>query len=143
MSSASSAALVRLKIGGTPIDGVFGPLTEQAVKNFQAGEGIAVDGIVGPITWSHLPAYREASPTLKKGSLGPDVALLQQVMTNATVPYPGPIDGIFGAKTDAAVRSSHSEIGVTVDGIVGDETWLSPAHAAGATLESLSGIFHG
>jgi peptidoglycan hydrolase-like protein with peptidoglycan-binding domain len=33
------------------VDGDFGPLTEQAVREFQLGQGIEVDGIVGPITW--------------------------------------------------------------------------------------------
>jgi Putative peptidoglycan binding domain/Putative amidase domain len=35
-------------------DGAFGPLTENAVKDFQKKEGIGVDGIVGPITWHKL-----------------------------------------------------------------------------------------
>jgi lysozyme len=48
-----------------PADGIFGPLTEQAVKNWQRlhdehgrivapGKGLAVDGIVGPKTWKAL-----------------------------------------------------------------------------------------
>jgi hypothetical protein len=35
-------------------DGVFGPMTENAVKVFQKSQGLAVDGIVGPLTWSAL-----------------------------------------------------------------------------------------
>jgi peptidoglycan hydrolase-like protein with peptidoglycan-binding domain len=38
---------------GTP-DGVFGPKTELAVKNFQKDNRLFVDGIVGPRTWLKL-----------------------------------------------------------------------------------------
>ncbi|GMV32692.1 MAG: hypothetical protein AMXMBFR60_05210 [Chloroflexota bacterium] len=36
------------------VDGIFGPVTAQAVKDFQSSKGIASDGIVGPITWQKL-----------------------------------------------------------------------------------------
>lgn len=36
------------------VDGIFGPATAQAVKDFQTSKGIASDGIVGPITWRKL-----------------------------------------------------------------------------------------
>ena len=35
-------------------DGIFGPLTEEAVKEFQANNGLTVDGIVGQKTWDKL-----------------------------------------------------------------------------------------
>lgn len=36
------------------IDGIFGPLTEEAVKEFQKEHNLQVDGIVGPKTWAVL-----------------------------------------------------------------------------------------
>jgi len=36
------------------VDGIFGPLTEAAVKDFQSKQGITVDGIVGPVTWGKM-----------------------------------------------------------------------------------------
>jgi peptidoglycan hydrolase-like protein with peptidoglycan-binding domain/predicted secreted Zn-dependent protease len=36
------------------VDGIFGPITHQAVVAFQKENGLAVDGIVGPNTWTIL-----------------------------------------------------------------------------------------
>jgi hypothetical protein len=41
------------------IDGVFGPATEDAVVQFQAGQGLIADGIVGARTWAALLAGPE------------------------------------------------------------------------------------
>ena len=35
-------------------DGIFGPLTENAVKDFQESYSLVPDGIVGPLTWGAL-----------------------------------------------------------------------------------------
>ena len=37
-------------------DGIFGPLTEEAVKEFQKANGLTADGIVGNSTWAKLGA---------------------------------------------------------------------------------------
>jgi len=36
------------------VDGIFGPITENAVRTYQLFQGLTVDGIVGPITWGAL-----------------------------------------------------------------------------------------
>lgn len=35
-------------------DGIFGPLTDEAVKEFQKSNGLTIDGIVGAKTWAKL-----------------------------------------------------------------------------------------
>jgi peptidoglycan hydrolase-like protein with peptidoglycan-binding domain len=134
-----------------PITGIFDASLETSVKNFQSSVGLTADGIVGLATWAKLPAYREASPTLKAGSEGPVVAYLQRALAGAVVavsfaPYTGPIDGIFGPLTDAAVRALQTWALQSVDGVVGDDTWftwLTPGTAQQLTLENASGLLNG
>jgi len=56
-SGSAVRVLQRLLIShgyGMRIDGVFGPLTETAVKAFQNRRSLLVDGIVGNRTWGEL-----------------------------------------------------------------------------------------
>lgn len=36
------------------LDGIFGPMTEECVKTYQARHDLEADGIVGPLTWEEL-----------------------------------------------------------------------------------------
>ncbi|GHH20486.1 peptidoglycan-binding protein [Streptomyces lanatus] len=46
--------LRRAGISPGDVDGIFGPLTERAVKQAQQRAGLVVDGIIGPHTWKVL-----------------------------------------------------------------------------------------
>lgn len=47
--------LLNEKMGaGLAVDGIFGPKTNQAVRDYQKKNGLQVDGIVGPKTWASL-----------------------------------------------------------------------------------------
>lgn len=43
------------------VDGKMGPLTREAVREFQRVHGLTVDGIVGRKTWAQLSPYRDLS----------------------------------------------------------------------------------
>lgn len=106
-----------------PIDGIFGPETLAAVRNFQQQHHIAVDGIVGPVTWSFLTHQSIVPrPTLARGASGQEVKDLQYLL-NYWGMRPGAVDGIFGPNTLGAVRRFQARVRIAQDGIVGPITW--------------------
>lgn len=48
------SCLNQINSAGLGTDGIFGPLTETAVINYQRANGLTPDGIVGPITWDNI-----------------------------------------------------------------------------------------
>lgn len=103
------------------VDGIFGSNTEKAVRDFQQNNNLSVDGIVGNNTWRtllNLPPY----PLLKRGNSGSYVKFLQQLLESYLIPV-GTIDGIFGSRTENAVKQFQQENNLTVDGLVGKNTW--------------------
>ena len=63
-----------------------------------------------------------ASPTLKQGSHGHDVLLLQQKLMSIGYNLSA-TDGIFGQETKAAVTAFQKEQNIKVTGIVNNATW--------------------
>ena len=47
-------------------DGIFGPMTREAVKTFQALHGIPATGLVCPMTWDLLEACQPVYPETEK-----------------------------------------------------------------------------
>lgn len=60
--------------------------------------------------------------TLRKGSKGDMVKELQTLLQKKGY-YTGEIDGNFGTATLDAVKAFQRDMGLTVDGVVGDQTW--------------------
>ena len=94
------------------VDGVYGPQTGEAVRQFDGSNRVVfVSDTVGNLTWPALVV--KVGP----GSTGEAVRALQRVAGPLTV------DGVFGPKTEAAVRDFQERFGLAVDGIVGQYTW--------------------
>jgi len=69
------------------------------------------------------PSPVSNKPMLRRGSRGATVVELQNLMTQAGFPLQA--DGIFGSNTDTAVRNFQRSRGLSVDGIVGPNTWAA------------------
>ncbi len=142
----------RLQIHGLAIgtiDGSYGSRTTSAVSDFQRANGLNSNGIVDKSTWTALaadpvkapkafennaPIQKDTSvpsdtttdaPTvtiLTRGSSGSKVKTLQARLEVAGY-APGPIDGIFGARTIAAVKSFQESNSLKANGVVDEITW--------------------
>ena len=67
---------------------------------------------------------------IRRGSTGPEVVTIQVALNRISQNYPAipkipAIDGIFGSRTEAAVRKFQEVFDLNVDGIVGPATWYA------------------
>ena len=133
-----------------PLDGLFGPGTEEAVVEFQRIFNLTPDGIVGAATWYQIAAIYVAVKRLAElqsegvryqfgsyelpnvlalGSSGEAVARLQYMLNVLADFIPElstvAIDGQYGIGTRDAVLAYQRYAGLTPSGLVGDSTWQS------------------
>lgn len=78
--------------------------------------------VVTPAKPTVPEAAKVTRPTLKLGSKGDDVKILQKAL-NAKGFNCGIADGSFGNKTDIAVKAFQTKFGLKADGVVGPNTW--------------------
>src|SRR3954471_12408415 len=104
-----------------PVDGLYGPRTTSAVTRFQSATGIGVDGIVGPQTRGSLQNAKTESLRRGAGFVQPDgsprVRSLQAQLNKRGL-RSGPVDGLFGPRTQAAVERLQRRNGVHANGVV-------------------------
>lgn len=117
------ALRARAFYGGT-IDGMNGPMTAAAVTAFQARAGLVVDGVAGPQTRDALDARPLGSRPLLEGAMGWDVAALQFALAWRGFPSRG-LDGIFGERTEKALRRFQRHERLAPDGVAGPATYAA------------------
>ncbi len=109
------------------VTGYFGPLTKQAVMQYQQAKGLTPDGAVGASTQASLDEHHKSAaveeaphPMWKVGDRDVKVREIQRTLAQAG--YPTSTDGVFDRETSEAVRLFQQAKGLQVDGIVGKQT---------------------
>lgn len=104
------------------VDGIFGPGTEAAVKDFQRRHGLNASGVVDEATALALGLVSSPVLGLTQGNRGDAVRSLQQKLVNAGVDVAGGVDGIFGPATKRAVETFQKQKGLSPTGVVNAAT---------------------
>lgn len=113
------------EVGATDVDGIFGPMTQAAVKNFQKDQHLPEDGVVNSPTWDLL--IMPSDPN----SRGSQVKALQERLQAFHLLPTTPADGDFGPQTTAAVRRFRQQQHLPVKDTADLDTWCL---LAGGTL---------
>jgi peptidoglycan hydrolase-like protein with peptidoglycan-binding domain/DNA invertase Pin-like site-specific DNA recombinase len=108
-----------------PVDGLYGPRTEAAVSRFQDARQVAIDGIVGPQTTRALTRATKEPLRRGVGFAQPDGSPRVRVLQTSLRRHgfrPGPVDGLFGPHTQAAVERAQRARGIPVSGVATAKT---------------------
>jgi peptidoglycan hydrolase-like protein with peptidoglycan-binding domain len=100
-----------------PADGRYGPVTTNAVTRFQEAHDLPNDGVFGPLTAEALRVILQP-PTSERVER---VKTLQRHLSWLGL-EPGPVDGRYGPLTTDAVTRFQQAHGLPVDGVVGPLT---------------------
>ena len=132
-------------IPSVDINGVLNTQTRTAIMEFQKTFNLPITGLVDEQTWTTmfnavsgilntlppsviaLPALLWPGITYQLGSEGPGVYLIQQYLSYIAsvlegIP-PAEPDGIYGPRTELAVRTFQEYFGIDVTGVVDRYTW--------------------
>ena len=97
---------------------------DQILKSYYGNVEIVNNAPVEGIT----PSY--PGRPLRRGTTGPSVVTIQTALNRISQSYPAipkipAVDGIFGSRTEAAVRKFQEVFNLAPDGIVGPSTWYA------------------
>lgn len=115
------------QIGQEGIDAVFGKDTAQAVSEFRRTHGLTAEAVVDKECWNLLVdetfVLGDRSLYLRYPNFhGNDVKTLQRAL-NVLGFVCGPIDGIYGVRTEGAVKEFQGNVGLNPDGIAFQDTF--------------------
>jgi len=121
-------------MSGDIVDGVFGPVTEAAIKKYQLYNGLGITGVADhTILRSISSDNQDDFEDLILGCEGTAVSELQRLL-KALGYDPGIIDGVFGPMTEKAVTGFQLSNQLYADGVVGNETLFALFNKPGVTI---------
>ena len=96
----------------------------QILRNYYGNVETVLNAPIRGITSSY------PGTPLQRGSTGPNVVVVQVELNRIAQNYPAipkiaDVDGIFGSRTEAAVRAFQEIFDLTSDGVVGPATWYA------------------
>jgi N-acetylmuramoyl-L-alanine amidase len=107
-----------------PIDGISGPLTKSAIREFQRTKGLEPDGVAGKrtrVAFGRFGGHLFGTRMLRRGMVGFDVSVLQFLLAKRGFP-PRFLNSNFGLATERLVLRFQRRAGLPPDGIVGRRT---------------------
>ena len=127
--------LNRVRDPDIAVDGIFGPITGRATRDFQRSAGIKVDGVVGPQTRQAMqqalgggggnpaptPGGAPGAVVVQRGDTGSQVRDIQARLRSLSY-WVGPVDGIYGTLTTQAVMAFQKVNGLERSGTVTQPT---------------------
>lgn len=120
-------------------DGIFGKLTEEAVKEFQRAHGLEADGVVGAKTWAALGVI----------ALNKSKRSINEIIVHCTASYEGQNLTVDAIRRIHVRERGWSDIGyhyvVYLDGSIheGRPVDISGAHCTGHNTHSIGVVYVG
>jgi hypothetical protein len=107
---------------GGELNGVYNAKTIAAVRAWHAEYGFAASDNWSRRDWMSL-LTRGGRPALKFGSAGAYVRQVQRALNAADPDTELPITGIFDGRTNGAIRSYQTKLGLPASGVANNLTW--------------------